>query len=127
MGYAPRMRFEPAELALLADTVEIEIETAAPDGPSHRTVIWVVVDGGDAFIRSVRGSSARWYREVAANPEVTIHADGRRLRANAVPATDPASIARTSAALERKYAGDPEMPSMLDPDILDTTLRLTPA
>ena len=41
--------------------------------------------------------------------------------------TDPTSIQRTSDALARKYAGIPGMRPMLKPDILDTTLRLTPA
>ena len=81
------MRFEPGELALLAATEEIEIETAAADGPAHRTIIWVVVDGDDAFIRSVHGRSARWYREATAHPEVTVHVGGRALPARVVPAS----------------------------------------
>lgn len=127
MGYADLMRFEPGELALLAEAEEIEIETARPDGPPHRTIIWVVVDGDVAFVRSVNGSSARWYREAVANPTVTIHAAGRQLRAIATPATDASSVARTSAALERKYPGDPGTQPMLKPEIFDTTLRLSPA
>ena len=37
MGYAARMRFEPGEPSLLAETKEIEIETALPGSPAHRT------------------------------------------------------------------------------------------
>ena len=127
MGYAGHMPFEPDELELLADTEEIELETARPDGPPHRTIIWVVVDGDDTFIRSVNGPRARWYREATEEPAVTIHVDGRQLPARAVPATDPASVRRTSDVLARKYANSPAMPSMLRPDTLDTTLRLEPA
>ena len=127
MGYAGSMRFEPDDLALLAQTEEVDIETARPDGPPHRATIWVVVDGDDAFVRSVNGATARWYREAVANPTVTIHAAGRQLRARAVAATDPNSVQRTSDALSRKYAGVPGIRPMLKPDILDTTLRLTPA
>jgi hypothetical protein len=127
MGYAAHMRFAPDELALLADSEEIEIETARPGGPPHRTIIWVVVDGDDAYIRSVKGATARWYREAVANPDVTIHAAGRALRARATAATDPSSVQRTSAALSRKYARDPALRLMLKPDIFDTTLRLAPA
>ena len=127
MGYAGSMRFEPDDLALLAQTEEVDIETARPDGPPHRATIWVVVDGDDAFVRSVNGSTARWYREAVANPTVTIHAAGRQLRARAVPASDPNSIQRTSDALSRKYAGVPGIRPMLKLEILDTTLRLTPA
>ena len=126
MGYPARMRFQPGELALLAETEEIEIETARPGGSTHRTIIWIVVDGDDAFIRSVNGATARWYREAVADPEVTIHVGDRALPARVVPATDAESIRRTSDALARKYAGDPSLGLMLEPGIFDTTLRSTP-
>ena len=127
MGYAARMRFGPDELALLAQTKEIEIETAMPGGPAHRTIIWVVVDGDDAFIRSYRGATARWYSEAVANPEVTIHADDVALPARAVAAIDPESVRRTSDALVRKYTGRGGLEPMLGQDVLDTTLRLLPS
>ena len=132
MGYAGFMRFEPGELAWLDATEEIEIETASPGGTPHRTIIWVVVDGDDAFVRSVNGSTARWYREAVANPAVTIHsrrgaAWEHALPARAVAAPDPASIERTSEALRRKYARDPALGEMLEPEIFETTLRLAPA
>jgi hypothetical protein len=121
------MRFEPAELALLDETEEVEIETARPGGPAHRTIIWIVVDGDDTFIRSVNGATARWFREAVANPAVAIHVAGRALQARAVAATDPSSVQRTSDALTRKYARDPALRLMLKPEIFDTTLRVTPA
>jgi hypothetical protein len=121
------MRFEPAELALLDETEEIEIETARPGGPAHRTIIWIVVDGDDVFIRSVNGPTARWYRESVANPAVTIHAGGHALPGRAVAATDPSSVQRMSDALTRKYARDPALRLMLIPEIFDTTLRVVPA
>ncbi len=127
MGYAAVMRFAPHDLALLDTTEEIEIETAMPGGPSHRTIIWIVVADGDAFVRSVRGSRARWYSEAVANPRVTIHAGGAALPARAEAASDPDSIARVSAALVKKYTGVPGLEPMLLPDILDTTLKITPA
>jgi hypothetical protein len=127
MGYAGHMRFEPADLALLAETEEVEIETTRPGGPAHRTIIWVVVDGEDAFVRSVNGSGARWYREALATPAVTIHVADRGLHARAVPAADPSSVQRTSDVLAHKYADDPDLQSMLEPETLETTLRLVPA
>jgi hypothetical protein len=127
MGYADRMRFAPDELALLADTEEIELETARPDGPPHRTIIWIVVDGDDAFIRSVKGAGARWYREATANPLVTIHAGTRALQARTIAAPDPDSVARVNDALERKYTGIVGLREMLVPDTFETTLRVEPA
>jgi hypothetical protein len=127
MGYAAHMRFAPDELALLAESEEIEIETARPGGPPHRTIIWIMVDGDDAFVRSVNGAGARWYREAVADPSVTIHAGDRALKARVIAAPDPDSVARVNDALVRKYTGITGLPEMLVPDIFDTTLRVEPA
>jgi hypothetical protein len=128
MGYAPVMPFSPADVAMLSESEEVEIETrAVADGPVHRTIIWVVTDGPDAFVRSVRGRRGRWYREAIANPEVAVHAAGRRLPARAVPASDPQSIERTNKGLRDKYEGIEGYREMLEPDVFDTTLRLEPA
>jgi hypothetical protein len=102
----------------------VRIETARPGGEVHSTIIWAIVDGDEVFIRSWRGAGARWYREALANAEVVLVVARRRLPANVIRATDPDSVARTSAGLERKYAGDPATPSMVRDDILDTTLRV---
>ena len=127
MGYAGLMRFAPEDLALLADTEEIEIETARPDGSPHRTIIWIMVDGDDAFVRSVNGAGARWYREATANPSVTIHAGAQALKARTIAAPDPDSVARVNDALERKYTGITGLREMLVPAIFETTLRVEPA
>ena len=127
MGYAGLMRFAPDELALLADTEEIEIETARPDGQTRRTIIWIMVDGDDVFVRSVNGAGARWYREATANPSVTIHAGTRALQARTIAAPDADSVARVNDALERKYSGITGLREMLVPDTFETTLRVEPA
>ena len=121
------MSFSTEDLEQLAATEEVEIETQAPDKPARRTVIWVVVDEGEAFIRTYRGAGSRWYRDIEANPAVAIHVGGRRIPATAIPATDPDSIERTSAAILKKYAGDPAAKAMNRPELLETTLRLEPA
>jgi hypothetical protein len=121
------MSFDTDDLARLAAAQEVEIETQPPDGPPHRTTIWIVVDGEEAFIRSYRGPTARWYREALANPAVAVHAGDRRLAATAIAATDPDSIERVSAGLWAKYPDDPATKAMVAPNNLPTTLRLEPA
>lgn len=119
------MPFNREDLATMDKARTVRIETSAgPDSPVHRTIVWAVVDGDDVFVRSWRGVTARWYREALANPDIAIHLGKRRLAAVAVPARDPDSVARTSKALERKYAGDPSAQSMVRDEILITTLRL---
>jgi hypothetical protein len=127
MGYAAHMRFAPDELALLAESEEIEIETARPGGPPHRTIIWIMLDGDDAFVRSVNGAGARWYREAVADPSVTIHAGTQAFQARVIAAADPDTVARVNDALVRKYTGITGLREMLVPDIFDTTLRVEPA
>lgn len=127
MGYAAAMSFSDEDLAALDRAEEVRVETQAPGGPVHRTIIWIVVDDGEVFIRSVRGERGRWYREAKANPAIAIHVDGKRLAATAIPATDPDSIERTSNAIKRKYAADPALRTMIVPAVLPTTLRVEPA
>jgi hypothetical protein len=119
--------FEQSDLAAMAAAEEVDIETRAATGETHRTIIWIVVRDGEVYIRSYRGDRGRWYREATADPEVAIHVDGRRVAARAVAATDPASVAACSAGLAEKYEGDPATPAMLADAVLATTLRLVPA
>lgn len=118
------MGYSEAELDQIDRTEEVEIETSGADGAVHRTVIWAVVDDGAVFVRSYRGATARWYREALENPSVALHVNGQRLAVTAVPASDPASIERTSSGILRKYAGDPAADAMVRPELLDLTLRL---
>jgi hypothetical protein len=119
------MPFSRDDLATMDTAKTVRIETSAgPDSPVHRTIVWVVVDGEDVFVRSWRGVTARWYREALANPDIAIHLGKRRLAAAAVPARDPHSVERTSKALKQKYEGDPSVRSMVRDEILITTLRL---
>lgn len=121
------MSFRADDLHNLEHAHEVRIETHADQKTTHSTVIWIVVDQGQVFARSVRGVRGRWYREALANSAVTIDDEGRRLESVAVPVHDADSIRRVSESLERKYGeGADGLASMLEPDVLDATLRLDP-
>ena len=124
MGYPSSVNLSADERDLLARTEEVTIETTSASGAIHRTIIWVVVDGEDVFLRSVKGDRGRWYREAIARPEVVLEAGTTRLPARVVRAADPDSVTRCSAALRVKYASDPALRSMLRPHTLATTLRV---
>jgi hypothetical protein len=101
--------------------------SAAPDAATHRTIIWIVVDGRHrVLVRSVRGDRGRWYREALANPDCTVWIGHELVPVRAIPASDPERVASTSAALTEKYAADPALRSMLRDDVLATTLELLP-
>jgi hypothetical protein len=106
---------------------EIEIETSqAPGAPVHRTTIWAVEDGGDVYIRSLKGDGGRWYRELTANPEAVVRVGAEAVHVRALPAADDESIERASDGLRRKYSDSRALQSMLEEGILHTTLRLEP-
>jgi hypothetical protein len=113
------------DLEALREAEVVEIETAAVGArPRHRAIIWVVVDDRDrVLIRSYRGPTARWYREVTARPECCLLVAGRAIEVRAIPAGDADRVATCSEGLRRKYAGHSAMPAMVR-SYLDTTLEL---
>jgi len=113
----------PADLETVP---EIDIETRSAQGEVHRTTIWLVVDGGDVYVRSLRGSAGRWYQELMAGPDALIHVEDEAVPVHAMPAPDVESIGRANAGYQRKYADSPYLGTMTREEILGTTLRLEP-
>src|SRR5436305_1219076 len=107
-------QFEQDLLTRLDRAHEIEIETQrGPDKPIHRVIIWIVVDSGHAYVRSVRGPTGRWYRELRANPSGALHLGAERIPIRAVSVDDPATIAQVDAAFQRKYRTSRALPMIL--------------
>ena len=122
--------FDDETLGLLDETAEVRIETRRdPDSPEHRTIVWVVVIGGEVFVRSVRGQKGRWYREISSHPEGALHVEDDRIPVHATSATDEATVDAVSAAIRSKYEESWPGPTaaMLRPEVLPTTLKLSPA
>ena len=106
---------------------EVDIETSEGQGePTHRTTIWAVVEDGDVYVRSLRGTRGRWYRELMASGEGVVHVGGDSYPVRAVQAADAESIERASEGLRGKYPASRSLDSMLVEDILETTVRLEP-
>jgi hypothetical protein len=121
------VRFPEPDLAALAAAKEIEIETRSDTGTVHRTIVWPVVRDDVCYLRSYRGSSARWYREALADPAVAVHVDGRRVAARVEPAADAASVEACSEGLRTKYKRSYSLAAMLADEVLPTTIRVEPA
>jgi hypothetical protein len=114
----------PASLrAALAGAVEISIHTATT--PPAGIVIWVVLVGEDAYVRSYRGRRGKWHAGALADPAVSITVDRETHPARVEEVTDPATIAAVSAAFLAKYAGSPYAAAMVAEATLATTLRLS--
>jgi hypothetical protein len=108
-------------------TKVVEIETVSPKGTKHSVKIWIVVVDRVPYVRSVRGTKGRWYRELLARGEGAIVAGGKRTAVKAKHDRTKAAIEATNEALRRKYkTSGASLASMLRPDVLDTTVRLEP-
>ncbi|HJQ29954.1 MAG TPA: DUF2255 family protein [Rubrobacter sp.] len=122
--------FDTETLHLLDETNEVRIETRRDAGsPVHRTIVWVVVVEGEVYVRSVRGAQGRWFREISSNPEGALHVGERRIPVRAAPATDDSTVEAVSDAYRSKYEESLPGPTaaMVRPEVLQTTLKLSPA
>ena len=109
------------------ETKVVDIETVSPKGTKHSVPIWIVVVNGVPYVRSVRGPTGRWYRELLARGEGAIVAGGKRTKVKATRDRTKAAIEATSEALRRKYkTSAASLASMLVAGVLDTTVRLEP-
>lgn len=116
--------FDPADLAVVGAAKEVRIHTTA--NTAKPVIIWAVVVGDAAFVRSVRGPKGKWYVNAVANGQATLEVGGRMVSVKVVPVTDTATIAAVSQAFLSKYATSPYAQSIVAPDTLPTTLRLDP-
>jgi len=122
-------KFGEALIERIVAARQVEIETQRPSGERRRTIVWIVTDGSDVYVRSVRGSAGRWYRDLVANPNGALHVGADRVAVHVTPAVDPASVALVSDLFREKYGrtSRASTESMIQPHTLETTLRLHPA
>ena len=106
----------------------VDMRTRSAKGTRHAVPIWIVVVDDVPYVRSVRGPRGRWYRELLARGEGAIFAGGKSVPVRATHDRTPKAIEAVSAALRRKYSRSGQsLASMLRSEVVDTTVRLTPA
>ncbi|MGW7290890.1 DUF2255 family protein [Streptomyces xiamenensis] len=116
------------ELTRVGDAEELRIASLRQDGSlsSWRT-IWVVRDGDDLYVRSVKGTDSDWYRATRPRQEGRIRAGGVEKDVSFQDA-DPALNDQVDAAYRTKYGHYPR--SIVDSVLTDgadsTTMRLLP-
>lgn len=121
-------RFPVDVLERFDTTRVVDIETKSAKGTKHSVPIWIMVVDGVPYVRSYRGPTGRWYRELLARGEGAVVAGGKRVPVKATHDRSAASIEAVSGALRKKYSrSGSSLASMLVPDVLDTTVRLDPA
>ena len=118
---------DPATLANLEESIEVDMVTPRRDGSLSRRPIWVVVVDGDAYVRSYRGESGAWYRRARADGRATIGVDGRAIEVGVEPVSDDGTNHRVSDAFRAKYGERSPGPTdtMVNDEVSRTTLRLS--
>ena len=99
----PMNPWNPQDARTITSPQEIEVVTRRPDGTSRRpTIIWVVGDGDDVFIRSTNGRGAAWFRGAIAGDNGQILARGTVFEVTFTQADD-GDLPRIDAAYRAKY------------------------
>jgi hypothetical protein len=118
------------ELERLGNADEIRLASVRRDGSLRRPVtMWMVTDGGDLYVRAVKGVDGPWYRYLRGTDLAHISAGGVDVDVHAEDAsTDPDLANRLDAAYQEKYARYPAAPvrSVLSPLAQASSLRLIP-
>lgn len=78
------------------------IETRSADGSTRTTHVWYVEPDGELWLE-VGNPENPWYRDVLADPTVTLTAEGRSARYRAEVIDTPAARHRVRSLLREKY------------------------
>jgi hypothetical protein len=111
----------------LDSAIEIDARTPRGDGSTSSRPVWVVVVGGEAYVRSYRGQRGAWYRRARADGRMAIATDGAEVAVAVEPVSDDEVNRRVSDAYRAKYGTRSPGPTetMVNAEVSATTLRLT--
>ena len=91
----------------LRDTGEVELSvTGRRSGRESTRPIWFVEEGDKLLLLPVTGTDSNWYRNIRANPEIGLAADGAEYRVKAELVEDPATVNHVVEAFSDKYGAD---------------------
>jgi deazaflavin-dependent oxidoreductase (nitroreductase family) len=87
---------------------EIKITvTGRKSGRKISNPVWFVFEDDKLYLVPVQGSDTQWYKNVLANPAISIDARGSEAEFKAVPITDKKQVSAIVEKFREKYgAGD---------------------
>jgi len=94
-----------AELAnALERTEEIELTTVGRvSGRKISHPVWFVTDADVLYLLPVKGSDSQWFKNILKNPTIELSAAGTRVRARAIPITDPGEVRQVVEKFRARY------------------------
>jgi hypothetical protein len=116
------------ELGRIARATELRLASPRPDGSLSRyTTIWVVVSGGDVYVRSAYGYDNPWFQRALRSRRGRVQASGvEREVSFEQPEADV--LADVTAAYHAKYDryGSTIVGTVVSQDAVRSTLLVTP-
>ena len=103
----------------------VNLETVDASGAKHHTHLWVVDDGGFAWLRAGVPTSG-WLVRIEANPDVVVERGGIATHFHAVPVHDPAVRDRIHALMRAKYPWADRLVSVMRDPGGSVAVRLDP-
>jgi hypothetical protein len=88
-----------------ANEVDLTV-TGRKSGSETSRPIWFVLEGDKLLLLPVGGTDSSWYRNVQKTPAIGLSADGAKLRTDAVPTEDPATVEHVAEVFGEKYGAD---------------------
>lgn len=75
-------------------------------GRSIALPVWFVLEGASLWLLPVRGSRSQWFRNLLADPTITVQAGRRRFTGRAHPLHDPQQAQAIADKFRQKYGAD---------------------
>ena len=102
----------------------VVLTTTDEQGAAHETRLWVVDNGGEAWLRAGM-DQAGWYGRILKNPSVTLMRNGHEANFTAVPV--PAATDTISGLVRKKYGWGEKLISKTIDRKASVAIRLEPA
>ncbi len=103
----------------------VTIRTLDDSGAQVETRLWVVDDGGFAWLRAGQAQSG-WLARIDGRPRIEVERGGRTRAFRAVPVRDPATRDRVHALLAEKYGFADRLISLIRDGSQSVAIRLEP-
>ena len=116
------------ELIKIGSAEELQIGSLRNDGSLRKPVIiWVVRVGDDLYVRSAKGRTSAWFRDVHTRHEGHVRAGGVEKDVTFVEETDPGINDLIDTAYLTKYSRYPQyVAPMVTSEVKAATIKLVP-
>lgn len=75
-------------------------------GKTYTTPVWFVHDGEKIFLLPVNGSDTNWYKNILADPNMTLTVGGKSINVKAKPTNEKDRVKETIDMFKAKYGAD---------------------